>query len=63
MSRVRGSKQGQYLKIDILSFPTVGYKLTSFKIKNGITIPTDGYIIYTYTNISILLRWQAKIFK
>ena len=54
MSRVRGSKQEQYLKIDILSLPTVGYKLTSFKIKNGIIIPTNGYIIYTYTNISIL---------
>ena len=51
MSRARGSKQDQYLKNDILPLPTGGYKLTSFKIKNGITIPTNGYII---TNISIL---------
>ena len=50
MSRVSGSKQEQYLKIDTLSLPTVGYKLTSFKIKNGITIPTTYLYLYQYFN-------------
>ena len=58
MSRVRGSKQEQYLQIDILSLPTVGYKQTSYKIKNGTTIPANGYIIYLITHYVMLSRHQ-----
>ena len=63
MSRVRGSKQEQYLKIDILSLPTVWGKICLYRISRfppqvnktpiNLTIPTKGktqLFIHSFTN-------------